>query len=567
MHPLGAEEIQDRQHPYAFSSERVLEVFFKDLFEKTTAGYVLYGQKPVDLEVILPLEKTIPGTKERRSSVVGLLALNYWNEIAPALKNQNHIFLDFSSPDGHEITIINRRAFLDVIKTNSLLFEYKFGNHIAPEALLENLIQNGFSSVFKENIALQGIVLGYGVENSICYESGSSFLKQLTPQISPPNQLSSISKNPEEVLQKIKDKNWAKRLQDLTCYRATEKTDRVKIPFSYLKNSKKSKELLQSYKTYQTNLDFVLNKKKFLSEVLQRLGTKLKPSFTQTVKSNRLTDFFTVSEQEYLARIVARAIVNTFPSEISPSFIQGMKGAETQTSIEYSDIKFLDVLWRRHSSKLQPTIDFFTQIANRETIQCLIPHKLYTQTLKKSNSEKFLTKTHNAIKVHYLLKDIDDNPLIGSYQMQEPSLLHLNDMIPGLSHGLLGMKEGEVREIFIHPDFVYGTSSTFGNGQAIKAVVELIELGEANHESAVPSLKPVDVLNDAPDISSCSEYIDLQKKHTYACGFRSWQYYKKAVPLITLESVLNEISHTRKTLLSDTDSHLLLKLEWLLLQE
>ncbi len=40
----------EERQPAVFSSEKVLETFFRDLFEKTTAGYVLYGEKPVDLE-------------------------------------------------------------------------------------------------------------------------------------------------------------------------------------------------------------------------------------------------------------------------------------------------------------------------------------------------------------------------------------------------------------------------------------------------------------------------------------------------------------------------------------
>jgi hypothetical protein len=565
--PLNGEELKSRQQPYFFSPEKVLEVFFKDLFEKTTAGYVLYGEKPVDLEVVPLREKTIPGTNERRASVIGLLALTYWQKMAPNPKNQNYIFLDFPDSDGHELTLINRKAFLDVVKTNALLFDYKFGYSTSPPTLLENLIQNGFSSVFKENIALQGIVLGYGVENSICYECGSSFLKQLVPKTSPPNQIPLPAKNPEEILQKIKNKNWANKLQDLTCYRSTEINDRVKIPFSFLRNSKKSKQLLQSYKKYQANTDSVLTKTKFLSEVLQKFGTKLNPSFVQTVESNQLADFFTADEKINLSRLIAQTIKNTFSNEISPSFIQGMNAAETQNTIELSDVKFLDILWKRDPLTLQPTIDFFSKIANEENIQCLIPHRLYARVLKKSNSDRVLTIHHNAIKVKYLLKDLDDTALIGSYQLQEPSTLYLNNTIPGLSHGLLGMNEGEIREIYIHPDFVYGTSSDFGKGQAIIATVELVSLDKVEQKSVFPPLKPIDVLNYAPNIRSCSEFVNLQKKHAYACGFRSWQYYKKAAPLISLESILNEIAKSSKTPFSESQSDLMLKLEWVFLQK
>ncbi len=551
-----------------FSPEKILEIFFKDLFEDTTAGYVIYGQKPVDLEGFQIREKTIPGTKERYASVQGLLALKYWKEISPNIKNQNYILIDFPTPTGYEITLINRQAFFNVVKANSLLFEYKFGIKITPDVLLDDLIQKGFCSLFKENIALQGIVLGYGVENAICYECGSSFLKQLVPKGLPPYRLPSSPKNPEELAKKIKDKNWAKGIEDLTYYKASEINDRLKIPFSFLKNSKKTKDLLNSYRKYQDNIDIILSKKKFLAEILYRLGTKLSPSLTQKITSDQLCDFFSESERSNLSYYVARTILNTFPGEISPSFMKGMSAAENETenAIEISDIQFLDLLWKRDHSIIQPTVNFFTKIHNQKDFHCLIPQKLYIRTLKKSNSSNTLTKYNEEIKIHYLLKNSEDKLLTGSYHMQDPPVLHLSNMIPGLAHGLLGMREGEIREIFIHPDFVYGTSSDFGNGQVITAIVELVHLGKIEKESTFPVLKPIDVINYAPEIVSCSQFAELQNKHAYACGFRSWKFYKKAVPLISFHTVMNEISNGGKMSLSSAESDLLLKLEWLLFQ-
>lgn len=170
---------------------------------------------------------------------------------------------------------------------------------------------------------------------------------------------------------------------------------------------------------------------------------------------------------------------------------------------------------------------------------------------------------HNEVQVHYLLEDWKGHPLIGSYQMKEAPKIELAKMIPGFSHGLIGIKKGEIREIFIHPDFIYGRDSDFGKGKEVKATVELIDLSQPSEKSCLPFLKPYDVANYAPDILSCSDFNNLQNKHAYACGLRSWAYYKKASDLITLNAVLEKLQNRSKKPLSEADSDLLLKLEWL----
>ncbi len=377
--------------------------------------------------------------------------------------------------------------------------------------------------MFKENIALQGIVLGYGVENAICYESGTSFKKRLESQVTPPFQAAIGPKNPEEMIEKLRaEKNWAKsEVQNLSYYKSSEKNDRLKIPFSFLKNSKKSKELIKSYKKYQNSLDQVLAKKDFLAEVLNRSGMKMGSLADQPISSCEIKDFFNADEKEHLAELIAQTLCNTFPDQLSPAFIEGMRAAEKGEVIE-SDIKFLDILWKGASETF-----FFRDLLNEKNIQCLIPNKLYFRILKYSDSEDVLTVLHNKIQVQYLFEDLEGRSLIGSYQMKEAPKIELAQMIPGFSHGLLGMRKGEVREVFIHPDFVYGRESDFGQGKGIKATVELIDLGKPEKKSCFPFLKPYDVANYAPDILSCSQFNQLQNKHAYTCGLRSWGYYKK----------------------------------------
>jgi FKBP-type peptidyl-prolyl cis-trans isomerase len=561
-------ESAENPPPYVFSKALVLDSFFRELFENTPAGYVLYGQKPIYLGTFPALENAIPGSKEHSQAVNAHLALKFWKEIAPE-KHLNYILTAHKSknnPQQNEFLIINCKEFLHAVQTNLLLFQYEFGINTTPENLLETLLDpaNSFYSLFKKQIALQGIVLGYGTKNAITYEKGSAAKKQLTSNIplSPPHQAASAPKNEEEFVQKI-----GNTPKDFSYYKPLNQNDHLKIPFSFHANSSESKHLIHEYRKNQKQIDLLLNDKKFLNQVILRLGGK--PNlFSNNVKimPAQLGEFFTENERKTLPHLVVKSISNTFHDEITPSFIEGMKDANTKkwNPDESLDIKFLEILKLRSLASNSTTDHFFKSIDSEENVECLIPHRLYYRTLKDGHPEKTLTSHHSSIKLRYLLEDSEGTPLTGSYSFDEFSELDIHTLIPGLAHGLLGMKEGEIREIYIHPDFAYGTDLDFAKGRVVKAKAELVQLGKTLEKEQLPFLKPFDVIHYAPNISSCAEFTRLQNKYAYFCGKKVWTHYRKASSVISLDAVLEELKKGSTELLSDREQDILLKFEWLL---
>ncbi|MDE3045760.1 MAG: FKBP-type peptidyl-prolyl cis-trans isomerase [Verrucomicrobiota bacterium] len=156
--------------------------------------------------------------------------------------------------------------------------------------------------------------------------------------------------------------------------------------------------------------------------------------------------------------------------------------------------------------------------------------------------------------------------LVGTYKFDEPSELDLETIIPGLAHGLLGMSEGEIREIYIHPDFAYGMDSNFFSEVPIKVRIELIELKSRSEKEKFPPLQPVDAIHYAPNITSCEDFITLQNKYSYYCGLRVRTHYQKAASLFQLNDVVVHLQEPQKISLSPQEKKLLLKLEWLLYQ-
>lgn len=162
LHAYGVE------HPIP-SRDAIFQEFMSDLLRTTTSGYVILGHKPLDICGFDSLRSHIPGSSLHRSSVLGLLCQESLRDIQV---RDGWIFSIQQSAcsDDYELLIGNRPALIAAINAHLELFQLKFGFNMNPNELLDQLQQFGFAALFKGEIALQGIILGYGYENAISYE-------------------------------------------------------------------------------------------------------------------------------------------------------------------------------------------------------------------------------------------------------------------------------------------------------------------------------------------------------------------------------------------------------------
>ncbi len=74
--------------------------------------------------------------------------------------------------------------------------------------------------------------------------------------------------------------------------------------------------------------------------------------------------------------------------------------------------------------------------------------------------------------INYVGKFLDGSVFGDS---QEPEPFALDEVISGLRVGLIGMKEGEKRTIFIHPDCAYGTKGSLPPNSLLTFEIELLK--------------------------------------------------------------------------------------------
>lgn len=150
----------------------ILEKFFRELLFFRELGYTLFGDKPISTEYF-DLEN--PHKPDLYSiSSVGYLT---WEKYAPLFPQKNYLFLFYVDQDKEicELTLINKKAFHQIVNENSAKFTAFFGPQITSEKLLNLLIQKRslWNTPMKDRDDLIGILLGYGKTNSELFQKRS----------------------------------------------------------------------------------------------------------------------------------------------------------------------------------------------------------------------------------------------------------------------------------------------------------------------------------------------------------------------------------------------------------
>lgn len=129
-----------------------------------------------------------------------------------------------------------------------------------------------------------------------------------------------------------------------------------------------------------------------------------------------------------------------------------------------------NILAKKAESNLKIAEDFLSSNKNKEGIRELENGKLQFKIEKEGTGA--IIEEHFSPTIRYTGKFLDGK-ILGS--SQEDQVISLDETIPGLSKGILGMKEGELRTLYIHPDLAYGTTGYIPPNSLLTFQVELIK--------------------------------------------------------------------------------------------
>lgn len=138
----------------------------------------------------------------------------------------------------------------------------------------------------------------------------------------------------------------------------------------------------------------------------------------------------------------------------------------------------------------------------------IIPKKLGYRIIEEGNGQ-VLPLNVDSINVDYSIGKAGD--IVEACGLR--SCFNISELIPGMGRAVIGMKSGEVREIFIHPDFGYGDDSNYDPGVALRAKVRLHSFSLGNKDACIA--QPFDSAKSYPNDTELSS---LAQKAAYYYG-------------------------------------------------
>jgi len=180
-----------------------------------------------------------------------------------------------------------------------------------------------------------------------------------------------------------------------------------------------------------------------------------------------------------------------------------------------------------------------------DSIQKIIPSKLLYRTIKEGIG-KTLTDQNANVKINYVIHKFK---CLFPETSEEKKVCDLSQTIPGFSHGMISMKEGEIRKIYIHPDYAYGHSNTFEPNIALEATVELLNILPAQNK--IPPLNETAAI-EKPKITQ-HEIEQLLLTKYYTIGWKLWNHLKFGHQLFNKEDLIHYLKIDVSPHLSDLE--------------
>ena len=160
--PYACELLQGRSKiEYKFFTD-----LCKELLYTSTFGYTLFGNKPLSLALDdswTPLDKGCVFLK---------FALPLLRKYEKSLRSKNFIVLLEANEEMPSVFLVNKKAFLKVVRENITIFQDVLGSDITPEGLLKDIEEKKceLGTTIKKNHALFGILFGFGTQNALAFD-------------------------------------------------------------------------------------------------------------------------------------------------------------------------------------------------------------------------------------------------------------------------------------------------------------------------------------------------------------------------------------------------------------
>ncbi len=534
----------------------VLAGFFKMIIGESLSGYVIFGDKPLCVEAwSLEEEETIFSGFDPE-----LLLYTKWQDLWKSLEispeNKEYLFILFDVDYGYRHLIcINRKAFIQTVNDNITLFRYVLGPTLTAEQLLDQLIhsKSRFYDVLKDDHVLLGILLGYGRQNALLVSR-----KELISDVFPKDYKEDFPYIAKKVrfthkkLPKIQSRrpsigydcladeiNALKKKTVVSTHLKLFKT--CTLPhFGCEPASQETQALLNTYEANRSLILKTLDDPLFLEKTLTKLLTTTSNEIEIPKIPSPQMSFSDLSNQnKFVDNLINRIcqeikmMAYYFHEDYLTSFLEGVKAKQNASTLEnLKNREFISNLNIYHieqdlkkAKNLEISNSFFNNLESQNEMVFIIPKKLCYKTIRKGEGKTLSCSSQNA-SFHYSCKILSDSILtedVGTVKEES-----LEFFIPGISLSLIGMQIGEIREVYIHPEYGYGESSYLPPNLTIIAKIELLNfLDSPLHSPTEITIAPSHQLPKRNDQELLEEYQKLCCDEFYWQGVHFWSEMQK----------------------------------------
>lgn len=163
------------------------------------------------------------------------------------------------------------------------------------------------------------------------------------------------------------------------------------------------------------------------------------------------------------------------------SIIKGMREGAAGQPAPMSDqeyeammLKVQELAFNRLSEdNLKAAESFMAKNSQESNVKTLVPGKLQYIILQEGNGNA--VPEHGTPSIKYTAKYLDGTVFDSSEAAGGPITIPLDQTIPGFSKGIVGMKEGEKRKLFVHPDLAYGKTGQLPPNSALIFEIEVVK--------------------------------------------------------------------------------------------
>jgi len=524
-----------------------LELFFRHLIAETSAGYTLYGEKPISDEGFRSEEIliTLSDHELARLGCLWKVGFRIWEKSGLAkIKSDYEIHTSQALSYGwQQIQVINTSALIEKINQNLPLFQYILGPKINSEAVLEQCRNpnENMTSIFKEDRVLNGIVLGYGTQNALLGSRAEYLQEYVTKSLRSEPFIPSAS----AICRKSPSFGYSQLQQEYDqctkeqCITTSVEEGSPRIPWYASFTHPESGRLLAEYKSVQRKLKSVLASSNLFSVVLSKW-------FGQKISLPNTHSFVSLLEKELqtekcLSFLLGQAIWRSlcgndkpFTSKELDAFVRGMiaieeghiSSASPHLMNEYGKWKNL----LQAKKNLQITDTFFSHLQDSTA---LIPREIHYRTIVEGEGE---ISQLEELKIQYTITSLSGKIL----QAENEKNIRILDLIPGLQRGLQGIRIGEMRDIFIHPRWGYGEDGTQESNLGCIARVKLLECkGKTLRLNPSP---PLQLSSSEHSFESLEKHLAISTEELLLnLGQKTWLRYKDLKPFISIQEAINGI--------------------------